>query len=891
MAPCWHVLRVPLAQRTPGRARCRKTQMVFTSLLVITTAGAVLAGGTSTWERYRCETKCEHDMYGLVPSPAAPNLRWVDGLPLLQGTGFSASVKAHAYDRLPAAAQHTTRGVVWSLSRDAAGLFLQFVSNASSLAVNVTYIYDEMTMWHFPSTGVAGLDLYAFDEGNTSWRWLATTNPSEARAGVPHVSPLATAYRYGGAAPVRYRLHLPLYNGVASVAVGYGGEGATLRPDPALLGAQPKPVVWYGTSIAQGGVASRPGMAFTNILSRRLGRPVLNFGFSGSCLMEPGVAEWLTRIDAAAFVIDCSWNMDAALIANRTVPLVRQLRAAAPASPILLAEDTEDGSAWASPAARQRQAAKRAALAAAYASLVSSPQAPDRHLHYVRGPQLFRLPPRIGGVQRTAISPTVGGCHPSDLGMLAIADFYSSYLPPLLGGEVKTAPPASTGVGRVVEEPPPLLQQAAQAGAATAEEARLHAVALASLQTDGLLNTSGPSAAAKVVWMGVGGEGGLGLMGRAFQQTRKGEYFDRLPAAARGVVREAVWNLSRDATGMFVPFLAPNASEVRLNYSLDAAAAPLWHMPASGTAGADLFRYDEASACYRFVGALHRFPTAPNTPFAAPLASGLDPAGSDRFLLFLPLRSHVVEASVGVAGPEGVALRRDEAFAADGMTMHGKQPVVWYGTSIDQGGVASRPGATYTSVLTRSLGRMVLNFGLYADLSRSNPQLADCRLICYSHVHVPTYTSGDSAGNGHDELSVAEFLVQLPAALFVIDCLPNLTPEQVSERTAPLVRYLRAHGHTETPIVLAAGTTYGDHWVEPGQNDKKRAALEAEYAKLQADGVPNLHLVANRDDALFAYDELTNPTVGGTHPTDLGHREIAAFYEQYLPPLLRKGVP
>ena len=43
--------------------------------------------------------------------------------------------------------------------------------------------------------------------------------------------------------------------------------------------------------------------------------------------------------------------------------------------------------------------------------------------------------------------------------------------------------------------------------------------------------------------------------------------------------------------------------------------------------------------------------------------------------------------------------------------------------------------------------------------------------------------------------------------------------------------------------------------------------------------------------ALFAYDELTNPTVGGTHPTDLGHREIAAFYEQYLPPLLRKGVP
>ena len=72
----------------------------------------------------------------------------------------------------------------------------------------------------------------------------------------------------------------------------------------------------------------------------------------------------------------------------------------------------------------------------------------------------------------------------------------------------------------------------------------------------------------------------------------------------------------------------------------------------------------------------------------------------------------------------------------------------------------------------------------------------------------------------------------------------------------------------------------------PQANDQKRAALEAEFAKLVAAGDSHLHLVANRDDALFAYDELINPTVGGTHPSDLGHREIAAFYEQFLPGLL-----
>jgi hypothetical protein len=66
-------------------------------------------------------------------------------------------------------------------------------------------------------------------------------------------------------------------------------------------------------------------MAFSNILTRWLDREVLNFGFSGSCLMEAGVAQWLATIDAAAYVIDCSWNMSPDLIANRTVPLVRQV--------------------------------------------------------------------------------------------------------------------------------------------------------------------------------------------------------------------------------------------------------------------------------------------------------------------------------------------------------------------------------------------------------------------------------------------------------------------------------------------------------------------------------------------------------------------------------------
>lgn len=52
------------------------------------------------------------------------------------------------------------------------------------------------------------------------------------------------------------------------------------------------------------------------------------------------------------------------------------------------------------------------------------------------------------------------------------------------------------------------------------------------------------------------------------------------------------------------------------------------------------------------------------------------------------------------------------------------------------------------------------------------------------------------------ELNVAQYLRSLEAALFVIDCLPNMDAAAVTQRTGPLVRYIRER-HPFTPIVLA----------------------------------------------------------------------------------------
>ena len=114
------------------------------------------------------------------------------------------------------------------------------------------------------------------------------------------------------------------------------------------------------------------------------------------------------------------WNMNAAEIAAKTGPYVQTIREVHPTTPIVLAEGSPDGDHWFLPAAGQAQDAKNAALRGAFETLRGS----DPNLHYVNGTDLFGDDPTV--------NPTVGGCHPSDLGAHKIAAFYTAFLPSLL---------------------------------------------------------------------------------------------------------------------------------------------------------------------------------------------------------------------------------------------------------------------------------------------------------------------------------------------------------------------------------------------------------------------------------------------------------------------------
>ncbi len=331
---------------------------------------------------------------------------WVDALSIgLEGQGFTDL--AHPYDRLPADAEGVVRDPVWGLSHDSAGLAVRFWSDATAISARWTLRRASLEMPHMPATGVSGLDLYV--RGDEGWRWIGAGRPSGVESEGVLADGIAPGLR-------EYLLYLPLYNGVDQVLIGLSPEARILR----AAAVKGRPVVFYGTSITQGGCASRPGMAYPAIIGRWLDLPTVNLGFSGNGQMEPEMGERIARIDASAFVLDCLPNMSPDMVTERVPSVVRTLRAAHPGTPILLVECiTYQHSpllgSWAALAPAFNEA-----LRGAYEELLAEGVA---GLWYVEGEDLL-------GSDGEA---TVDGVHPTDLGFLRMSEVIAPVLREALG--------------------------------------------------------------------------------------------------------------------------------------------------------------------------------------------------------------------------------------------------------------------------------------------------------------------------------------------------------------------------------------------------------------------------------------------------------------------------
>ena len=370
--------------------------------------------GTSCWQVIYSQAKIFRN-YNPAQDPAQ----------VITGQAWPDEV-ADYYDRLPIRAEKFVRKPVWDLSKNSAGLQLQFISDASEIIVKYT-VSGALNMPHMPSTGVSGVDLYAKDaKGN--WVW----------AGPKFSFKDTIVYRYTNLSPEKrtYTLYLPLYNSVKWMQISVPEESSFV-PLPANT---KKPVVIYGTSIAQGGCASRPGMAWTNILSRHIEHPVINLAFSGNGRMETELVDLLAEVDASLFVIDCLPNMTSGYIPsrglkNRIVNTFKILRSKRPFTPILFTEHDGYSDGAINPVRKKSYTDANKALDEIIDSLKKSGAV-----------NLYLLRKEAIGQN---IETMVDGSHPNDLGMVNYANAYQKKLKEIFA----TAKYANTEVPSIVPLP------------------------------------------------------------------------------------------------------------------------------------------------------------------------------------------------------------------------------------------------------------------------------------------------------------------------------------------------------------------------------------------------------------------------------------------------------
>ena len=244
---------------------------------------------------------------------------------MLEGTQIADSLKENRYDRLPASHKERVRKPVWELSKASAGMSIRFYSNTTSIRVKWT-VLNNNKMSHMAETGIKGIDLYFNNKNN--WQYVDTAIPNGIDNQSLLINNMSSEMR-------EFKMYLPLYDGLVNIEVGIDSNSVIKKPLKSNLNS----IVFYGTSITQGGCASRPGMVHTNIISRKLNMDCINFGFSGNGKMEQPINELISELNPNFYVIECLPNMNSEEVTHRTIPPVKTIREKHPETPIVFVEN------------------------------------------------------------------------------------------------------------------------------------------------------------------------------------------------------------------------------------------------------------------------------------------------------------------------------------------------------------------------------------------------------------------------------------------------------------------------------------------------------------------------------------------------------------------------
>ncbi len=304
------------------------------------------------------------------------------------------------FRRLPADVAEATSPAVKSLSVHTAGGRVRFCTDSPYIAVHA--IMPVMAhMPHFPYTGSTSFDVYVW-EGSRYYFYAGF------RPGIdPSVKKMEGVVRFPDRKLRQIMIHFPLYSSVEKLYIGLQEDAAL---DHGLRYRYDKPVVYYGSSITQGGCASRPGTSYQSIISIDYDCDFINLGFSGSAKGEPAIRDYMASLDMSVFVMDYDHNAPSVEHLKEThEPLYRAVREKHPDLPIVMvtAPDTHQY-------VHGNGEGRNAGRAVIYETYQKALAEGDKNVRFIDGESLFE--------GRYHDVCTVDGCHPNDAGFIRMAD-------------------------------------------------------------------------------------------------------------------------------------------------------------------------------------------------------------------------------------------------------------------------------------------------------------------------------------------------------------------------------------------------------------------------------------------------------------------------------------
>lgn len=225
-----------------------------------------------------------------------------------------------ALRRLPLRLKDRFRPPVWELAQAPSGGRIRFRTDSTTIGL-VAENPHFSNMHHMASVGENGFDVYVGRE------YVGSAWPDAS-------GKMTREWTVGRERKMRdITLYLPLYKAVTIQELSLDADAHLESATPYAIA---KPIVYYGSSITQGGCASNPGGSCQALLERKLNADFVNLGFSGNGLGEPALAEAICELDPSCIVLDFWGNPSADQYATALPPFVDILRRKWPRLPILV---------------------------------------------------------------------------------------------------------------------------------------------------------------------------------------------------------------------------------------------------------------------------------------------------------------------------------------------------------------------------------------------------------------------------------------------------------------------------------------------------------------------------------------------------------------------------